>query len=209
MRTACTACHGVTLWSVWSGPPLPARPSLPREGRSPCAHRVHGIPIVPAACLALLWRCIRPSLPRGGAPAPRPGMQLSLWSHPQNPYGRRDGQESKGKWTGREGLAGPGKETVQSPLPEQLDCSETPNPYWGPISTFHPGTDAMPTGHRPRPNPRGGGAVLDPPHLGLIIGSNCAAGQRKFPHVPSFCGGCCRQPGHQPGETLSKASQRG
>ena len=44
LRTACTACHGVTLWSVWSAPPLPARASLPREGRSPCAHRVHRIP---------------------------------------------------------------------------------------------------------------------------------------------------------------------
>ena len=28
-----------------SAPPLPARASLPREGRSPCAHRVHGIPL--------------------------------------------------------------------------------------------------------------------------------------------------------------------
>ena len=40
-----TACHGVTLWSVWGAPPLPARASLPREGRSPRAHRVHGIPM--------------------------------------------------------------------------------------------------------------------------------------------------------------------
>ena len=39
-----TACDGVTLWSVWSAPPLPACASLPREGRSPCAHRVHVIP---------------------------------------------------------------------------------------------------------------------------------------------------------------------
>ena len=47
LRTAYTACHGVTLRSVWSAPPLPARASLPREGWSPCAHRghrVHGIP---------------------------------------------------------------------------------------------------------------------------------------------------------------------
>ena len=43
---ARTACHGVALWPVWSAPPPPARASLPREGRSPCAHcvhRVHGI----------------------------------------------------------------------------------------------------------------------------------------------------------------------
>ena len=41
-RTARTACHGVL--PVVGAPPLPARASLPREGRSPCAHRVHGIP---------------------------------------------------------------------------------------------------------------------------------------------------------------------
>ena len=44
-RCAHTACHGVTLWSVWSAPPLPARACLPREGRSPCAHREHSVPL--------------------------------------------------------------------------------------------------------------------------------------------------------------------
>ena len=56
LRTACTACHGVTLWSVWSAPLLPARTSLPREGRSPCAHRVHRVHGIPGCRLrGLVW----------------------------------------------------------------------------------------------------------------------------------------------------------
>ena len=85
---ACTACHGVTLWLVWSAPPLPARASLPREGRSPCAHRVHrvhGIPMQLHSLGAGGWNIPRPPPshfePSGNTPPP---LRLceSCWSPP-------------------------------------------------------------------------------------------------------------------------------
>ena len=43
-------------------PSLPARASLRREGRSPCAHRGHGIPGWLAACPPLFAPSLTPSL---------------------------------------------------------------------------------------------------------------------------------------------------
>ena len=58
--TACTACHRVTLWSVWSAPPLPARASPPRDGHSPCAHRVHRVHGIPARIQVLFVENLPP-----------------------------------------------------------------------------------------------------------------------------------------------------
>ena len=67
-----------------------------------------------------------PPPPYGGAPAPRrtaPGNKaFAVRNRPLNPFWRRDRRRSRGKWTGNEDRAGPGKDVARSALPEQLDC---------------------------------------------------------------------------------------